>query len=201
MKFFELLYKMPALWPIVAGALLALYFFFEKVMQFHRDEINVPELLRGLGNALKRNALVEALTLCDNTPGPAAKLLGAAILARQNDADLRQAMDEVALVEIPRLEHHVCVIGTIGFVMPFFGLLGTILAMMDAADTAQNASSSFSSLFFALAPSLTITAAALVVAIPCFLAHNYLVARINMITLDMEKAAMEITSIFEKSGK
>ena len=75
------------MWVIIAAFLLAMVFFLEKVMQFHRDEINTPELLRGLRNTLQRKALVEALSLCDNTPGPIAKLLGAAILAFQNGED------------------------------------------------------------------------------------------------------------------
>ena len=36
----------------------------------------------------------------------------------------------------------------------------------------------------------------LAAAIPCYLGHNYLVSRINAITVDMEKAALEITSFF-----
>ena len=40
---------------------------------------------------------------------------------------------------------------------------------------------------------LITTASALVVAIPCYIAYNYLVARVNSITLDMEKASLEIS--------
>ena len=60
----------PLMWIILAGALLGLFFFLEKTFQFHREEINVRELLHGLTNVLERDGIVEALTLCDNTPGP-----------------------------------------------------------------------------------------------------------------------------------
>ena len=63
----------PIMWVILAGSLVALFVFLEKVFQFHREEINVRELLRGLFNVLKRDGFVEAITLCDNTPGPAAR--------------------------------------------------------------------------------------------------------------------------------
>ena len=45
---------------------------------------------------------------------------------------------------------------------------------------------------------LITTASALVVAIPCYIAYNYLVARVNSITLDMEKASLEIMNFFER---
>ena len=125
------------MWIIIAAFLLAMTFFLKKVMQFHQDEINILELLRGLRNTLQRNAIVEALSLCDNTPGPIAKLLGAAILAYQNGEELRTAMDEVAIVEIPRLERHIHFIGTVGFVMPRLGFLGTVIGMTEAFEATK----------------------------------------------------------------
>ena len=42
---------------------------------------------------------------------------------------------------------------------------------------------------------LVSTAAGLAVAIPCYAAYNYLVSRVNVIVLDMEKAATEIVNM------
>ena len=199
MTYLEMIYKAgPVMWVIIAAFLLAMIFFLEKVMQFHRDEINVPELLRGLRNTPQRNALVEALSLCDNTPGPIAKLLGAAILAYQNGEDQRAAMDEIAVVEIPKLERHIQFIGTIGFVLPLLGFLGTVIGMIDAFEATKISSGMFPELANAIGTALTTTAAGLTGAVICYVGHNYLVARLNTILLDMEKSAMEITSFCEQ---
>ena len=199
MTYLEMIYKAgPVMWVIIAAFLLAMVFFLEKVMQFHRDEINVPELLRGLHNTLQRKALVEALSLCDNTPGPIAKLLGAAILAFQNGEDLSRALDEVAVVEIPRLERHIQVIGTIGFIMPLLGFLGTVLGMTEAFEAVKVSSGMFPELVNAISSALMTTAAGLTGAVICYVAHNYLVARLHTILLDMEKASLEISSFCEQ---
>ena len=63
----------PIMWVILFCSVVALFIFLKKVFQFHREEINVGELLRGLFNVLRRDGFVEALTLCDHTPGPAAR--------------------------------------------------------------------------------------------------------------------------------
>ena len=186
------------MWVIIAAFLLAMVYFLERVMQFHRDEINTPELLRGLRNTLQRKALVEALSLCDNTPGPIAKILGAAILAFQNGDDLRTAMDEVAVAEIPKLERHIHFIGTVGFVMPLLGFLGTVIGMTEAFEATRISSGMIPELADAMGSALLTTAAGLTGAVICYLGHNYLVARLNVILLDMEKAAMEITSFCEQ---
>ena len=190
----------PIMWVILAGSLIAVFVFLKKVFQFHREEINVLELLRGLFNVLKRDGFVEAITLCDNTPGPAARLLGAAILAyERGDEDIRQAIDDAALEEMPKLERHINLLGTIGFVMPLIGFLGTVLGMMRAFQVAANAEAlSAERISEAVNMALITTASALVVAIPCYIAYNYLVARVNSITLDMEKASLEIMNFFER---
>lgn len=194
----------PIMWIIVAGAVLQLFIFLKKVFQFHREEINVRDFLRGLFNALKRNGYVEAITLCDNTPGPVARILGAAILARERgDEDIRRAIDEAALEEIPKLERHVQVLSTVAFVMPLLGFVGTVLGMMKAFQTVSDAGQFFSAATItgAVNSALITTAAALVTAIPAYIAYNYLVARIQSITLDMEKAALEILNFFENTGR
>ena len=192
----------PVMWVILGGAFIALLVFLEKVFQFHRDEINVRELLHGLTNVLKRGGIVEALTLCDSTPGPAARLLGAAILAYKNgEEDIRRAIDEVAFDELPKLERRVKLLGTLGFIMPLLGFLGTVSGMLSVFETMQ-ADGFISTTTIASAMSaLVTTAAGLTVAIPCYLGYNYLVSRINAITLDMEKAALEITAFFAQHRK
>ena len=194
----------PVMWVILGCSVLALVVFLEKVFQFHRDEINVRELLRGLTNVLKRDGMVEALTLCDSTPGPAARLLGAAILAYQRgDSDIRQAIDDAALDELPKLERRVNLLGTLGFILPLLGFLGTVLGMLKVFEAMQPNEFFFSvkTISPAVMSALVTSAAGLTAAIPCYLGHNYLVSRVNAITLDMEKAALEITAFFDRHAR
>lgn len=190
----------PMMWLILAGGFFALFFFLKKTFQFHREEINVRELLRGLTNVLDRDGIVEALTLCDNTPGPVARMLGAAILAyERGDENIRQAIDDAALDELPKLERNLNFIGTLAFVLPLVGFLGTVFGMLETFEIVrESAYLSSSEISGSVMSSLLTTAAGLTVAIPCHLAYNYLAARANAITLDMEKAALEITGFFER---
>ena len=199
MSYLEMIYKSgPVLWITIGAFVLAMIFFLTKVMQFHRDEINIPELLNGLRNTLQRNAFVEALSLCDNTPGPTARLLGAAILAYQNGDDLRTAMDEVAVAEIPRLERHIRFIGSMGFILPLLGFLGTVVGMTEAFDAAKNSAGVSPELATAMGKAIFTSGAGLTGAVICYMAHNYLAARLDSILLDMEKASMEIISFFDR---
>ena len=190
----------PIMWVILFCSVVALFIFLKKVFQFHREEINIGEVLRGLFNVLRRDGFVEALTLCDHTPGPAARLLAAAIRAyERGDEDIRKAVDDAALEEIPKLERHINLLGTLGVVLPLIGFLGTVLGMMEVFEAAQgNESFTATEIAGAVNMALLTTASALAVAIPCYLAYNYLVARVDSITLDMEKASLEMLGFMER---
>ncbi|MFA7231748.1 MAG: MotA/TolQ/ExbB proton channel family protein [Victivallaceae bacterium] len=191
----------PVMWPILACSLIGMYVFLEKWFQFHREQINVKELVKGLINVLKKDGFIEAISLCDNTPGPVAKTLAAAILAyERGEEDIRQAIEDANLVEIPKLERFINVLGTVAYISPLLGLLGTVLGMMQAFQTisAKGIYVSTAALSGDINIALITTAGGLCVAIPCYVAYNYLVARVNSMTLDMEKAASEIVYFFKQ---
>lgn len=193
----------PIMWPILLCSLIAMVVFIEKWFQFHREQINVKELVKGVLNVLKHGRLIEAISLCDNTPGPAARTLGSAILAyERGNADIKQVIKDNNLVEIPRLERHLNILASIGYVAPLLGLLGTVIGMMVAFEVIHDKGVYLSAadLSSSISMALTTTAAGLCVAIPCYLAYNYLIARLNSITLDMEKAASEIIHFFKHNS-
>lgn len=192
----------PIMWVILGCSIIAVFIFLEKLFYFHRVQINVGDLVRGLVNVLKRNSIVEAISLCDDTPGPAAHILRAAILSyEQGEDDLRQAIDDAGLGEIPKLESRMKLLATIAYIAPLLGLLGTVLGMIDVFHTitTRGAMVNASDLSNGIGMALFSTAAGLCVAIPCFVAFNYLVSRIESITLDMEKSSSEIIYFFKNN--
>ena len=184
------------MWVILACSVLAVFIFIGKWFQFHRAQVNVRELVSGLVNVLRRDGMIEALSLCDNTPGPVARILTAAIQAHQNEDDIRQAIDDAVLVELPRLESHLNVLGTIAKAAPLLGLLGTVYGMYQTF-TAMRTSMSLNDLSIGISTALITTMAGLVLAIPCLIAYNYLVARVETFCIEMEKASSEIIYFFD----
>src|SRR5208282_4323101 len=122
----------PVIWLILIAAAIALIVFIERVLLCHRSQINSAEFLNGVRNVLKRNNVVEAISICDATPGPVARIVKTAILNRDRGRErVREAVEEAGLTEVPQLEERLDLLATIAQIAPLLGLLGTILGFMN----------------------------------------------------------------------
>jgi biopolymer transport protein ExbB len=188
----------PVLWVILLTSAVAIVVFVERFLHCHRAQINSTEFLNGVRTVLKRNNVVEALSICDATPGPVARLVKTAILNRENGRDrVREALEEAGLAEVPRLEEKLSLLATIAQLAPLLGLLGTVLGFIQTfmAMQQQGLHAHIGQLSTGVWQALICAAAGLAVAIPAHAAYNYLVSRVNSIVLDMERAATEIVNI------
>lgn len=188
----------PVLWLILAASAVATAVFVERFLHCHRAQINSIEFLNGVRTVLKRENVVEALSICDATPGPVARLVKTAILNREKGRErVREALEEAGLAEVPRLEEKLNLLATIAQLAPLLGLLGTVLGFIQTFMRMQEAGlhAHVGLLSTGVWQALVCAAAGLAVAIPAHAAYNYLVSRVNSIVLDMERAATEIVNI------
>src|SRR5712672_3178059 len=194
----------PVLWIILFASAVSLIVFIERFLHCHRAQINSTEFLNGVRNVLKRDNIVEALSICDATPGPVARLVKTAILNRDHGRDrVREALEEAGLAEVPRLEEKLNLLATIAQLAPLLGLLGTVLGFIKTFMLMQKEGlhTHYVTLSDGIWQALICAAAGLAVAIPAHAAYNYLVSRVNSIVLDMERAATEIVNIVTEGLK
>jgi biopolymer transport protein ExbB len=186
------------IWLILGASAMAIGVFIERFLYYHRAQINSTEFLNGVRNILKRDNVIEALAICDATPGPVARLVKVAILNRERGRDgVRESLEDAGFLEVPRLEEKLSLLATIAQVAPIMGLLGTVLGLMRVFQQIRAAGllANIESLSGGVAEALVCAAAGLAVSIPSYAAYNYLVARVNSIVLDMEQASTEILNI------
>src|ERR1035437_579259 len=121
----------PVIWLILISAATAAVVFVERALFCPRSQINSAEFLNGVRTVLKRDNVVEAVSICDATPGPVARLVKAAILNRDKGRErVRKAVEEAGLTEVPRLEEKLNLLATIAQIAPLLGLFGTIIGFI-----------------------------------------------------------------------
>jgi len=188
----------PVLLLILLASAVAVVVFIERFLHCHTAQINSLEFLNGVRTVLKRDNVVEALSICDATPGPVARLVKTAILNRDHGRErVRESLEEAGLAEVPRLEEKLNLLATIAQLAPLLGLLGTVLGFIKTFHGMQKDGlhAQIGDLSNGIWQALICAAAGLAVAIPAHAGYNYLVSRVNSIVLDMERAATEIVNI------
>ena len=71
------------MWLLLLVGAVVVGVFVERLLYYHREHINSVDFLNGVRTVLKRDNVVEALSICEATSGPVARLVKAAILARE----------------------------------------------------------------------------------------------------------------------
>jgi len=188
----------PMMWVLLLTSSVALVVFIQRLLHYHREQINSTEFLIGIRNVLKRDNVVEAISICDATPGPVARMVKIAILSRDRGRDgIREALEEAGLMEVPRLEERLNVLATVAQIAPLMGLFGTCLGFIRLFGELERSGqfAAIDNLAGGIWQALLCTATGLAVAIFAYAGYNYLVGRVNSIVLDMEKSSAEIQNL------
>lgn len=192
------------MWLIIAGGFIAMLIFIERLFHLHRAQINIGEFLDGITMNLTRGNDLEAIAICDQTPGPAAHLVRTALLHRTEDrGSIAESLRMAGIREVPRLERHTNMLITLAQVLPMLGLLGTVLGLLDMLQALQLGSPlvEVGSLSRGLWISLMTTAAGLITGIPAYAGYHFLINRVESITVDMEQAASEMIQFLSTTNQ
>lgn len=185
----------PVMWAILVCSVWAVLIFLERLFHLHRAQIKIDDFLNGITTNIKNGNELEAISICEQTPGPCAHLVQTALLHRQDPKDdLILAVRHAGIRELPRLERHLNFLITLAQVLPMLGLLGTVLGLLQilAALTAGSPLAQVSDLSGGLWTALLTTAAGLIAGIPAYAGYHFLVGRVESIALDMEQTAEDI---------
>ena len=180
---------------LLALALLGVMLFVERTLFLHRGQIRAKAFVDGIKNILAKRRLVEALTVCEETPGPVAAVVKAALLHADETTDaMRFYVQEAATVELPALERRLGALAALAQVAPLVGLLGTLLGMIAAFQAFEKGGpyAMAGALSAGMWQALLATAGSLLLAIPAHLAHHFLTGRVRAIVRDVEWSGNEI---------
>ena len=183
------------MWVLLLMTVIVVVLFIERTFYLHRGQIKSTTFVDGIKNTLAKRRIIEALTLCEETPGPVAAVVKAALIhAHDDETRMRYAVQEAAVVELPALERRLGSIAAIAQIAPMVGLLGTVLGMASTFHAFMQGGqyATAQALSQGMWQALLSTAGSLVLAIPAHLAYHFLHGRVRSLVRDIEWAGNEI---------
>lgn len=173
--------------------------FIERLKYFNEIDVDTETLLIELRAVIFKGNIVEAISLCENHPGAVSNIVKAGISHHERPRDrIEHAMEMKGMVEIAKMEKNARILSIIAHIAPLIGLLGTVLGFIRAFAEMKMSGMmeiSASQIGEAMEYALVTTAAGLVVAIPAVLAYNYLVTRIETMTVEIQATASEVVDL------
>jgi biopolymer transport protein ExbB len=146
----------------------------------------------------------EALLLCEETPGPVAAVVDAAVSNRDKEPDvLRELVATAGRSQLSRLERRLAFFSVVCEVAPLCGLFGTMLGVYEIINRINASAPMVLTTDFteALSGILACVSAGLLVAVACHVFYAVLMSRIERITLDIEATSTEIVAYLTRKAK
>jgi len=192
-------------WTQLAFFAIAVLFSFVLWLRLRGAGVNVGDLLNGIKNMLARGGVEEALSQCDETGGPAARVVRAAVThCDAPPGALREALEAAGHAEVARMERRLVPLLTLGQIAPLMGLLGALWGLYEtlAAANANTQTHLVQAVDLTQGAARAISSAVcgLVVALFCHLFYNAIITRVDRLVLDMERVASEMAIHFLKGG-
>ena len=191
----------PLMFLIILCSVIAFAVVIERLWHLRRAMIDTESFMEGISETLRRNKIMESIDRCNATPGPIAHILKAGILKHdRSKIEIREAIEDAGIHEVPRLEKNLGVLATIAHISPLLGLLGTVTGMVRSFQAIEQKAVALmpvnpGDLAGGIWEALITTVAGLAVAIPTYVAYNFLVSKVDGFVLEMEKSATDLVNI------
>jgi biopolymer transport protein ExbB len=189
------------MWPLLLLGGLVIFIFVERFIAIRKATRIDQNFMNKLRDLICDGNVEAALRLCKKTDSPIARMMekGISRIGRPM-SDIQTSIENVANLEVAKLESGLPILSTIASGAPMVGFLGTVLGMVKAFMQMNQAGGvvDMSALSGGMYVAMITTVAGLIVGIPAHFGYNYLVARIEKLIFQMEANSIAFMDILNQ---
>lgn len=190
------------MWVLVALAAVMIFIFVERFIAIRKATRLDNHFMNRIRDSILEGNIEAAVDLCRRTDSPVARMIEKGIerIGRPM-SDIQTSIENVANVEVAKLESGLPWLASISGGAPMIGFLGTVVGMVQVfIDMSANQSGAIEleQLAGGMYVAMVTTVGGLIVGIPAYFAHNYLVARIEKLVFRMEATSIAFMDILNQ---
>ena len=192
------------MYVLLLCSLLSITIFLERLFYYRKQSrSNRSDFMSRLGEAIAAKDQGRAKEIAKEAQTPWSRVVEAGLNEYgRSEKFINGAMERQIIDETRNLERFTGIVGTIGNIGVYIGLLGTVLGIVRAFhDIAATGSGGISTVINGVAEALVCTATGLFVAIPAVIFFNYFTRRVESFTDDMQVCASELLCLLEEKIK
>jgi len=173
----------PVMYVIFLALIFGLAIIVERFIALRlKNRIDSETFVNRIIELIKKGQVNRAIEYCDVSEAALPRITRAGLMEMGGSAaDIQNAMELSAMVEIPKLEKRTSYLSMIANVATLLGLLGTILGLINsfAAVAHTDAADKAALLTAGISLAMNTTAFGLIAAIPCLIGYTYLIEITN----------------------
>ena len=189
------------MWPLFILGGVTVFIFVERYMAIRKASGLDMNFMNRIRDYISDGKIRAAIELCRKTNTPIARMIEKGIeRVGRPMSDIQTAIENVANLEVSKLENGLTTLATIEVGAPMIGFLGTVLGMvrtfMDMS--AAGGTVDMALLSGGMYVAMVTTVGGLIVGIPAYFGYNYLVARIEKLVFRMEANSIAFMDILNQ---
>ena len=164
------------------------------------SKTNTKKLVAQVEAALAKGGIEEAKKVCRDTRGPVASIFYQGLLRYDQGVDVvEKTVVSYGSVQMSEMENGLSWISLFIALAPSLGFLGTVVGMIQAFDAIQAAGDiSPNVVAGGMKVALITTVGGLIVAMILQVFYNYIISKIDSITIDMEDSSITLVDVLTK---
>ena len=181
---------------LIIGMALAI----ERILYLAFSKTNTTKLLDSVEAALEKGGIEEAKKVCRETRGPVASIFYQGLLRADQGVDVvEKTIVSYGGVQMSLMENGLSWIGLFISIAPSLGFLGTVIGMIQAFDAIQAAGDiSPNVVAGGMKVALITTVGGLIVAMILQIFYNYIIAKIDALSIDIEDSSIRFVDTMVK---
>lgn len=189
------------MWVLLALAGLSIFIFTERFMAIRKASDWDMNFMNRIRDYVYEGNIDAARDLCKRTNSPIARMIlrGIDRIGRPMN-DVQTAIENVANLEVSKLEDGLPLLATIAGGAPMIGFLGTVIGLVQAFMDMSHAGGTIDIgiLSSGMYVAMITTVGGLLVGIPALFGYNYLIARIEKLVFQMEANSLAFMDLLNQ---
>lgn len=186
------------MYPILFWQILAIGIIVERAIYLYKSSINRDVFLATMQKCILAGDVGRAIKMCSAANAPLARIVKAGLMkVNRPDAEVQAAMDEAALIELPKIEHRTPLLALFANLAMLSGLLGTVTGLIMAFGAVANADASSKATMLAkgISEAMNCTAFGLMAAIMALVGFAALNNKTQGLLDDINAATVQVVNL------
>ena len=191
----------PLMIPIAICSVVAIYILFERIMTINKAGKSPASFMDKIKDMVVRGDVNGARTLCSQYDTPIARMIEKGLSRIGSPLkNIEASIENMAKIELFKLEKNLSVLATIAGAAPMMGFLGTVLGMVQAFISIAQEEGTISPKLLSngIYEAMITTVAGLIVGIIAYLSYNFLVTRVSKLVHKMEYSSIEFMELLQE---